>query len=126
MKNYILTWGVLIASVVFNAFGVFVIKLRLNECGAFKPETLKAGIFYFLALMKSPLVVLGVILFFIAPFLFTIALSRMSLAIAYPVQVGLNFVFLLLLAVFILKESLSLLKIIGIILILLGCFFLIV
>ena len=75
MKEWSLSWGMLIVSVIFNALGVFIIKLRLNELGVIKAESIPSVFHYFLTMMKSPLVVFGLILFFAAPFLFAISAS---------------------------------------------------
>ena len=123
-KEIFLSWGMLIVSVLFNVVGVFVIKLKLNELGIRKVESLKSLLSYFLLLVKSPLVVLAVVLFFVAPFLFVVALSRMELAVAYPVQIGLNFILLVFLAVLFLGEQITFYKAIGMALILLGIFLL--
>jgi multidrug transporter EmrE-like cation transporter len=120
MKEMILSWGMLTLSVIFNAFGVFVIKLKLNELGPIKVDSIRGTIDYFFLLLKSPLVVVGVVLFFLAPFLFAIALSRMEIAVAYPVQIGLNFIILLLLALFVLGEQLTIYKSVAITLVLIG------
>ncbi len=124
MREMILSWGMLILSVVFNAYGVFVIKLKLNQLGAIKLDSLKVVLSYALEFFKSPLVVSGVALFFVSPFLFTIALSRMEIVVAYPVQIGLNFLFLILLAIIFLGEQLTLYKIIGIVFVFIGIYFL--
>lgn len=122
MKGWSLSWGILILSVVFNVLGVFAIKLRLNDLGEMKLDSWRNLLGYVILLLKSPWVLMGVILFFIAPFLFTVALSRMELAVAYPAQVGLNFAFLILLGFFVLGEQLTMGKIIGIICILIGIY----
>lgn len=119
-----LSWGMLILSVFFNAYGVFVIKLRLNEMGPFKWETFRAALGYFIFLLKSPLVVSGILLFFLAPFLFAIALSRMEIVVAYPAQIGLNFLILILLALIFLGEQLTFYKVAGIVLIFAGIYLL--
>ncbi|MBF0522813.1 MAG: EamA family transporter [Candidatus Omnitrophica bacterium] len=124
MQELFLSWGLLVISVVFNVYGVFVIKLKLNELGPVKTESFKAVFSYFCLLLKSPLVLSGVVVFFLAPFLFAMALSRMQIAIAYPVQIGLNFILLILLAVIFLGEHLTLYKILGMILIFSGVYFL--
>ena len=120
MKELLLSWGMLITSVLFNALGVFIIKLKLNEYGAIQMDSFKTVVNYFLLLVKSPFVVFGLVIFFLSPFLFTIALSRMEIAVAYPVQIGLNFLFLLILAVVVLGEQLTLFKILGICFIMIG------
>ena len=124
MKEFLLSWGMLVVSVVFNAAGVFAIKMKLNELGAIKFDSLKIVINYFLAMCKSPFVLLGLLLFFLAPFIFTVALSRMQISVAYPAQVGLNFAILVILAILFLGESLTVYKIIGIALVFLSIYFL--
>ena len=123
MKNVFLSWGMLSLSVLFNAYGVFVIKYKINELGEIQLNSFHFVIKYVVALLKSPLVISGVVLFFLAPFLFAIALSRMEISIAYPVQVGLNFIFLLLLAFIFLGESLTISKIVGISLVICSIYF---
>jgi len=124
MKEILYSWGMLFLSVLFNVYAVFIIKLRLNELGPIKMEKIGAMVEYFFVLLKSPLVFGAIVLFSIAPFLFAIALSRMEIAIAYPAQVGLNFLFLILLAFIFLGEQMTVYKVTGIIFVLLGIFFL--
>ena len=123
MKTFLMSWGMLVLSVLFNVFGVFVIKLKMNEYGEVKMDSLKTVLYYFLVLLKSPVVVCGVILFCVAPFLFAIALSRMELAVAYPAQIGLNFVILILLGFWVLGEPMTAYKMIGIVLTLVAIYF---
>jgi len=120
IKEQFLSWGMLMLSVLFNVYGVFVIKLKLNELGEIKMDSLRTVFSYFIVLLKSPLVISGVFLFFIAPFLFAIALSRMEITIAYPAQIGLNFIILIILALLFLGEQFDLYKGVGILLILAG------
>ena len=122
IKELVLSWGMLVLSIFFNVYGVFVIKLKINKLGPIPLDTVSMGLNYFFVLLKSPLVISGVILFFIAPFLFAVALSRMEIAVAYPAQVGLNFLFLILLAVIFLGEEFTFYKILGIIFVLAGVY----
>ena len=124
MKNMFLSWGMLVLSVVFNVFGVFVVKQRLNELGAIKMDSLRTVLQYFLLMMTSPLVIFGIVFFFAAPFLFTIALSRMEISVAYPAQLGLNFLILILLGLIFLGESLTIYKVVGMAMVLAGIYFL--
>ena len=124
MKEIFLTWGMLVLSVIFNVYGVFVIKLKLNEFGAIKCDSFQTVLSYFWLLIKSPLIISGLVLFTIAPAFFIISLSRMEISVAYPAQLGLNFLILLLLAVIFLGEQMTLYKIIGIILIFVAIYFL--
>jgi multidrug transporter EmrE-like cation transporter len=124
MKEFLLSWGVLVASVLMNAYGAFIIKLRLNELGAFQMTTLKNASIYFFDLFKTPLAFTAGVLFAVSPFLFAIALSRMEITVAYPVQIGLNFVIVVLLALFFLGEQLTLIKCLGILFVFMGVFLL--
>lgn len=124
MKETFLSWGMLVLSVLFNVFGVFVIKMRLNILGPVGFDSFKNVLNYFWLLLKSPLVVAGVMFFSLSPFLFTVALSRMEISLAYPVNVGLNFVLLVLLAFLVLGEQITMLKGAGIILVFAGVFLL--
>jgi len=124
MKNLFLSWGMLFLGVAFNAYGIFVIKHRLNDLGEIQLSSIRIVIDYFIVLLKSPLVISGVVLFFLAPFLSAVALSRMQISVAYPAQVGLNFTFLLLLAFIFLGEALTINKIIAISLVICSIYFL--
>ena len=118
------SWGMLVVSVFFNVYGIFVIKMRFNEQGPIQLDSVRSVVHYFFILMKSPLVVSGLVLFFVAPFLFAVALSRMQISVAYPAQIGLNFLFLIILAMLFLGEHLTVPKAVGIILIFAGIYFL--
>jgi len=124
IKEIFLSWGMLILSVIFNVLGVFIIKFKLNELGAIPLDSFKTFVGYVGLLLKAPFVLVGILLFFLSPVLFAIALSRMDIVIAYPVQLGLNFLFLILLAVFVLGEQLSFFKILGMCFVLVGILFL--
>lgn len=113
----------LVLSVLFNAYGVFLIKKRLNELGEIRVESLQLIGSYGVAFLNSAGALTGVILFVLAPFLFAVAVSRMEISIAYPVQVGLNFMCIVLLALLFLGEPLTLHKTIGMILVLASIYF---
>lgn len=116
IKEMLLGWGMLLLSVLFNASSVFVIKMRLDELGPVRVDSPGAFFGYFLLLVKSWLIVGAMVLFFLAPFLFAVALSRMEISVAYPVQVVLNLVLLVFLAVVFLGEHITSSKIIAMVL----------
>jgi quaternary ammonium compound-resistance protein SugE len=120
IKEWLLSWGMLGLSVLFNVFGAMVIKWKLNEAGKFELESFRGVMEYGLIFLRSPLVVSSLILFFAAPFLFGIALSRLPLLVAYPVNVGLNFLLVLLVSIVFLSESLTPTKLLAVALILVG------
>lgn len=114
MEGFLLSWGVLVLSALANAFGAFVIKLGLNRQGPLPTQSLGGVVLYFLRLLKSPLVVAGVASFFLAPVLFSAALSRMEVSVAQPAMVGMNFAFLMLCAALFLKEDVTPKKLLGV------------
>lgn len=120
MEHFLLTWGILIISAAANAFGAFVIKMNLNAAGPAPVTRPLAMIGYFFSLLRSPLVVFGVLLFFASPFLYSIALSRMEVSIAQPAFVGLNFSLLVICATTILRESWTWRKGLGMVLVVAG------
>jgi multidrug transporter EmrE-like cation transporter len=120
MKDFWASWGMLIFSVAFNVIGVFVIKQKINELGIVRVESIKAVMSYFGMMMKSPAVLIAAVLFFSAPFFFVVALSRLDIVVAYPVQLGLNFILVILLATFFLGEAITLWKVLGMAFILIG------
>jgi len=124
IRQFVLSWGMLILSVLFNAYGVFVIKLRMNEIGEVKLDAVRSFFNYFVLLLRSGLVISGIITFIVAPFFFAIALSRMEISIAYPANVVLNLFFLLFFAVLILGENITLNKGIAVIFALVSVFLL--
>ena len=63
-------------------------------------------------------------MFISAPFFYTIALTRMDISTAYPVQIGLNMALLVILANLFLNEPLGPFKVLGLALISAGLFFL--
>jgi multidrug transporter EmrE-like cation transporter len=108
-----LAWYLLLVSVVFDATGIFAIKLTLNRLGQIPVGSLSALAAYFIDLLGQPVLILGGVLFILAPFVFAAALSRMEVTTAYPVQVGLNFGLLVTLAVIFLGERLTVFKSLG-------------
>ncbi|MBI5523542.1 MAG: EamA family transporter [Desulfarculus sp.] len=114
MENFLLSWGVLVLSALANAYGAFVIKLGLNRQGPLPTGSVGGVILYFLGLLKSPLVISGVASFFLAPVLFSAALSRMEVSVAQPAMVGMNFAFLMVCAALFLGERITPRKLVGV------------
>lgn len=103
----------------------FMIKQRLNIPGEIQLHSISIITNYIFKFLKSPITVMGLVMFGLAPFYFAVAISRMEISIAYPVQVGLNFVIIVVLGLLFLGESLDLQKSIGIFLVLSSLFILI-
>lgn len=116
IKDIFLSWGMLVLSVVFNVFSIFVIKMRLDVLGPVKIDSFSGFLGYVALLLKSWPVLAVIIPFFCAPLLFAIALSRMELSVAYPVQIVMSLVLLAFLAGMFLGEHITANKIIAMVL----------
>jgi len=113
-----------IGYVVLNSFGALIIKYKINALGEIQLGSLKSVINYFIELLKSPLIICGILSIFISAFVWMAALSRLQISLAYPVAVGLNFFIVVTAALIFLKEQLSVEKVIGIVLIFISIYLL--
>ena len=124
MNKFFLSWGMVIGYVVLNSFGALIIKYKINAIGEVQLGSVKSFINYFMELLKSPLIICGILSIFISAFVWMTALSRLQISLAYPVAVGLNFFIVVTVALIFLKEQLSVEKVIGIVLIFISIFLL--
>ena len=123
MKLFFITWGMIFFAALMDVYGAYVIKARINELEPVKYESIITVLKYLLELSKSPLVLFGAFLILTAPIPYALALSRMELSTAYPVIVGITALLLIPVAIFFLGESISWYKVIGIIIIIIGLYF---
>ena len=121
-SKFLLSWGMVLAYIVFNSVGALIIKYKINEMGTIQLSSFRFVIKYFYELIKSPLIICGIFSIFISAFVWMVALSRLQISIAYPVAVGLNFIVVVTVALIFFKEHLSVEKIIGIVLIFISVF----
>jgi len=124
MNKFLLSWGMVIGYVVLNSFGALIIKYKINAIGEVQLGSLKSFVNYFMELLKSPLIICGILSIFISAFVWMTALSRLQISLAYPVAVGLNFFVVVTVALIFLKEQLSVEKVIGIVLIFISIYLL--
>jgi multidrug transporter EmrE-like cation transporter len=124
MNKFLLSWGMVIGYVVLNSFGALIIKYKINAIGEVQLGSLKSFVNYFMVLLKSPLIICGILSIFISAFVWMTALSRLQISLAYPVAVGLNFFVVVTVALIFLKEQLSVEKVIGIVLIFISIYLL--
>lgn len=124
LKEFVLSWGMLLIGVVMNVLGIYAVKARINTLGAVSFESVRSILGYFLALAKSPAAALGAVLVVLAPLPYAIAISRMQLSTAYPISISLNFLLLLPLSILFLGESLTIYKSFAIVLIIVSLFLL--
>ncbi len=120
MKNFILSWGFLIAAALLDSFTLYAVKWRSNMVGQFEPAGFSEMKNYFLNFLNHPLLWAGMAAFVIGLFLGYIAVTRMEVTIAYPASVGLHIIIIFLFGTLLLGESVSALKMAGVFLIMIG------
>jgi small multidrug resistance pump len=103
--------GVLASAIVFNALANILLKLGMKDAGSLG----KLGLGKMIELAITNLWVwLGLASFGIAFVLYSVVLSRMKLSIAYPIMTSCGYVIVVVAALILFGEQLSLLKLAGI------------
>lgn len=110
----------LLISMVLGVIGQVFIKKGLTSLGGLTFST--AFVNSFTRIFLSPFTILGLFLYFIGVFFWLYALSKVDLSYAYPFAAGLSYAFAMLVSWFILGESISHLRWIGVGVICLGVF----
>jgi multidrug transporter EmrE-like cation transporter len=123
MKAFILTWGLIFLSALFDSYAAFIVKTKFNEMGHIDFSSFRGFFNYMWAFVKSPLLLSAIVAFVCAPGLWFMALNRVDLSIGYPILVGFHLVFVLAFGVFALNEGMSWNKLIGVLLVGLSLYF---
>lgn len=123
-KDLFLNWGMLLIGVITNVMGMYLVKMKMNELGGIDVSSMKMALGYFLLLLRSPLAMIGAILFIIAPFPYAVAISRMELSLAYPLSIALSCLIIVPLTFIFFGESITFNKIAAIAMILVSLYFL--
>ena len=113
MKHFLLSWGLIILSALFDSYAAYIVKKEFNSLGEFDFSSFKAFFNYILKFMQSPWLVSALIAFILAPALWFVALNKIELTIGYPLLVGFHLIFILLFGFYLLDESMSIYKVIG-------------
>lgn len=112
--NYIYIFG----TVLFTVYGQLIIKWRISLSGSL-PELFIPKILFLLRLLIDPYILSGFISGFLASLCWMAAMTKFSLNHAYPFM-GLNFVLILLFSGLLFNETITSLKVVGIILVVIG------
>lgn len=107
-------------TIIFTVYGQIIIKIRVGNYGQLPPEFL-AKLSFLLKLLADPLILSGLFSAFIASICWMAAMTKMRLGVAYPF-IGLNFVLIFLLSMYLLKEPFSVYRLIGVLMIVAGIF----
>lgn len=124
MKNFALSWGLIILSALFDSYAAFIVKMKFNELGPIDFSSVQNFFRYMLEFVKSPVLISAIITFTVSPFLWFLALNRIELSVGYPGIVGFHLVFIMMFGIIFLHEALTFQKLIGVLLVAASFFFL--
>lgn len=105
-------------TIFFTVYGQLVIKWRIaNYCHL--PEEMMAKMVFLLKLFLDPFILSGFLSAFVASLCWMAAMTKFELSYAYPFM-GLTFVLVFVASVFLFAESVTIYKVLGLALIVLG------
>jgi len=112
----------IIGTILFTVYGQLILKWRIVNYGAM-PEGLSEKILFLFKLLFDPYIFSGFASAFIASFFWMAAMTKFDLSHAYPIIVGGLALVTSIIAIAFLKEPISMYKMLGILLIILGVYF---
>ena len=119
MMGYVYIFG----TVFFTVYGQIVLKWRIVKYGTL-PDSFADKLLFLAKLLFDPWIFSGFFAAFIASFFWMAAMTKFDVSQAYPIIVGGLAVLTSLFAITILKEPVSFYKILGLLLVVLGVYFL--
>jgi len=115
----------MIIGVLIGVCSQMVLKSGLKQTGELKLDKISAIPVIILKLLTNRLVVFGLLLSGFAAFFWLVVLSRMDLSFGYPLAGAIFYIFLFIASWLILKENITLTKILGTVIISMGIIILI-
>ena len=106
------------ATLFLTVYGQIVIKWRVIEAGAF-PSTTQERLQFILQLLINPWVLSSFVAAFMAALSWMVAMTKLDLSHAYPFM-SLAFVLVLFLSSIFFNESITVLKLIGVLIVIVG------
>lgn len=109
-------------TVLFTVYGQIVLKWRIVNYGEL-PVAFNDKLFFLFKLLFDPYIFSGFLSAFIASFFWMAAMTKFELSHAYPIIVGGLAFATSIFAIFLLKETITLYKVLGFIFIVFGVYF---
>ena len=119
MMGYFYIFG----TIFFTVYGQIILKWRIVKYGAL-PESLSDKLIFLIKLLFDPWIFSGFFAAFIASFFWMAAMTKFDVSHAYPIIVGGLAILTSIFAVIFLKEPYNVFKIGGLLLIVVGVYFL--
>ncbi|GAA3402974.1 EamA family transporter [Paenibacillus hodogayensis] len=108
----------IIGTILFTVYGQLIIKWRVGRYGAL-PETLIEKLRFLVKVFSDIYILSGFLSAFVASVLWIGAMTKFEISYAYPFM-SLSFVLVFFSSIFLFNESISLLKVVGLLIIVLG------
>lgn len=118
----LLKYTYIAGTVFFTVYGQLVLKWRIARYGAL-PSSVSEKVVFLIKLLFDPFIFSGFAAAFVASFFWMAAMTKFELSHAYPVIVGGLALITSVFAVLFLKEEVTIMKFIGICLIVTGVYF---
>ena len=99
-------------SISIAVAGQILLKIGIDRIGASGFGSVRAFAGFFSSIIRSPMVLTGLFLYFISAAIWLVVLSTVDLSFAYPF-IGITYVLVLILSKFILKEEVNPIRWIG-------------
>lgn len=118
MTNWISSAGFLVGTILLTVYGQIIFKWQGDKLNDF-PNSFSERLYYVFSLLINPWILSSFIAAFIASLLWLGALRQMDLSVAYPFM-SLSFVLVMLASAMFLGEALTVTKVLGVIIIIIG------
>lgn len=106
-------------TLLFTVYGQLILKWRLSNLKVILPELVTDKLIYLIKLVLDPFIFSGFIAAFVASLFWMVAMTKFEITHAYPFM-SLAPALVFLLGVFVLNETFTMGKVIGLIIIMLG------
>ncbi len=116
--NRLIDHAYILSTVAFTVYSQLIMRWRVTEAGAL-PTDLTGKVQYIVALLLNPWVISGIVATFLAGVSWMLAMTKFEISYAYPF-VSLNYILVLAAGFLLFQESLSLTKLAGSALVILG------
>jgi multidrug transporter EmrE-like cation transporter len=113
-----MNYSYIFGTILLTVYGQLILKWRISFYGAL-PEPFFSKMYFLFKLFFDPYILSGFISAFLASLCWMAAMTKFSLNHAYPFM-GLNFVLVLLLSGYLFHETITVLKVIGIVFVVTG------
>jgi len=106
-------------TLIFTVYGQLILKWRLSNLKVVLPDDVMDKFFYLIRLVLDPFILSGFIAAFVASLFWMVAMTKFEITHAYPFM-SLAPALVFLLGVFVLNETFTMGKVVGLIIIMLG------